>query len=477
MASVINTNMASLNAQRNLSSSQASLSTALQRLSSGLRINSAKDDAAGMAITSRMTSQINGLNQAARNANDGISLAQTAEGSLNAIGDNLQRMRELTVQAANATNSSSDRASLQSEVTSLANEIDRVARSTSFNGVSLLDGTFNTQTFQVGANATVNDQISIASITDARASSLGIYSGFSKTSVANDITNGAAANLVITPTGGGGATTVLTVATDAKSIAAAINSAGVAGLSATTNATSLVGAQTATTSAAGTSSFTLNGVTISVATSLTAATTQANALTAINAQSAATGVVATDNGAGLTLAAADGRNIVVAGFALGTSTATTIADFGITAAAAKTGTYNVQYSLPTGSTVSSIAITGAGQTAGVTGAVASTGSALSALNIANPANLAANLASIDAALSSVNVGRAFLGAVQNRFTSAVSNLMVTTENLTASRSRIQDADFAAETAAMTRGQILQQAGTAILAQANSLPNSVLSLLK
>lgn len=477
MASVINTNMASLNAQRNLATSQMSLSTALQRLSSGLRINSAKDDSAGMAIASRMTSQINGLNQAARNANDGISLAQTAEGSMNAVSDNLQRMRELAIQAANSTNSSSDRASLQAELTTLAGEIDRVARSTSFNGVNLLDGSFTSASFQVGANATSNDQISISSIADTRSSSLGVYTGFSGTSVANNIVNGAAANLVITPTGGGSATTINAVATDAKSIAAAINSSGVAGLSATVNATSLAGAQTATTSAAGTSSFTLNGVTISVATSLTAATTQANALAAINAQSAATGVVAADNGSGLTLTAADGRNVVVAGFALGTSTATTIADFGITAAAAKTGTYNVQYSRPTGSTISSIAITGAGQTAATTGTVASTGTALSALDISNPANLASNLASIDAALSAVNVGRAAMGAVQNRFSSAVANLQITTENLTASRSRIQDADFAAETAAMTRGQILQQAGTAILAQANSLPNSVLSLLK
>ena len=477
MASVINTNIASLNAQRNLTTSASSLATSLQRLSSGLRINSAKDDSAGMAISSRMTSQINGLNQAARNANDGISLAQTAEGSLNAITDNLQRMRELTVQSANATNSATDRASLQSELSTLSSEIDRVARSTSFNGVNLLDGSFSAKTFQVGANATSNDQITISSIADARASTLGVYTGYSMTSAVGNIVNGAAANLVITPAGGGSATTVVSVATDAKSISAAINSAGVSGLSASVNATALVGAQTATTSAAGVSSFTLNGVGVSVATSLTAATTQANALTAINQQSGATGVVATANGSGLTLTAADGRNVVVAGFALGTSTGTTIADFGITAAAAKTGTYDVQYTQPTGSTISSIAITGAGQTAATTGTVASTGTALSALDVTDTANLGANLASIDAALSAVNTGRAAMGAVQNRFASTVSNLMVTSENLTASRSRIQDADFAAETAAMTRGQILQQAGTAILAQANSLPNSVLSLLK
>ena len=155
MAAVINTNIASLNAQRNLGTSQSALNTSIQRLSSGLRINSAKDDAAGMAISDRMTSQIRGSEQAARNANDGISLAQTAEGSLSEVGNNLQRIRELTIQSANATNSASDRAALQAEVTQLVSEIDRVAQNTSFNGVKLLDGSFTSQTFQVGANAPV----------------------------------------------------------------------------------------------------------------------------------------------------------------------------------------------------------------------------------------------------------------------------------------------------------------------------------
>ncbi|MEK6576151.1 MAG: flagellin, partial [Nitrospirota bacterium] len=171
MSLQINTNMASLNAQRNITRSQGSLSTALQRLSSGLRINSAKDDAAGLAISERMTSQIRGLNQAARNANDGISLAQTAEGAIGEIGNNLQRLRELAVQSANATNSASDRASLDSESTQLINEITRVASQTSFNGITLLDGTFTAQTFQVGANA--NQTISVTSIADARATGLG----------------------------------------------------------------------------------------------------------------------------------------------------------------------------------------------------------------------------------------------------------------------------------------------------------------
>ena len=171
MPQIINTNVASLNAQRNLNTSQSSLETALQRLSSGLRINSAKDDSAGLAISQRMTAQIRGLNQAARNANDGISLAQTAEGALAEIGNNLQRMRELAVQSANASNSASDRASLDAESTQLIAEITRVSGQTSFNGTVLLDGSFTAKTFQVGANA--NQTISVASIADARATGLG----------------------------------------------------------------------------------------------------------------------------------------------------------------------------------------------------------------------------------------------------------------------------------------------------------------
>jgi len=171
MAAIINTNVVSLNAQRNLTSSQNALATSLQRLSSGMRINSAKDDAAGLAISQRMTSQINGLNQAARNANDGISMSQTAEGALGEIGNNLQRIRDLSVQSRNASNSVSDRTALNNEVQQLKSEIDRVASTTSFNGIKLLDGSFNNQAFQVGAN--VGETISISSLVNAQSSALG----------------------------------------------------------------------------------------------------------------------------------------------------------------------------------------------------------------------------------------------------------------------------------------------------------------
>ena len=173
MALTINTNLAALRAQRYLSITEASLTTSIQRLSSGMRINSAKDDAAGLAISERMTAQVNGLNQAAKNANDGISLAQTAEGTLGTIGNNLQRIRELAVQSRNATNSSDDRAAIQKEVSQLTAEIDRVAKNTAFNGTNLLDGSFTAQSFQVGANQ--GQTIEIAGIADAKVSKLGSW--------------------------------------------------------------------------------------------------------------------------------------------------------------------------------------------------------------------------------------------------------------------------------------------------------------
>ncbi len=190
MAQVINTNIASLNAQRNLNTSQGMLGTSLQRLSSGLRINSAKDDAAGLAISERFTAQIRGLNQAARNSNDGISLAQTAEGSLGELTNNLQRIRELGVQSSNATNSASDRVAMQAEVTQLLAEVNRVSAQTNFNGVALLDGTFLTQAFQVGAN--VGETISVSSIIDATTSGLGL-TATSATSTAGTAVTGAVA--------------------------------------------------------------------------------------------------------------------------------------------------------------------------------------------------------------------------------------------------------------------------------------------
>ena len=466
MAQIINTNTASLNTQRNLNVSQTPQSTAIQLLSSGLRINSAKDDAAGLAISERFTSQIRGLNQATRNAQDGISLAQTAEGALSSIGNNLQRIRELAVQSANATNSASDRAALQQEVTQLVAEVDRVASQTEFNGLKLLDGTFSSQQFQVGANA--NQTISVASINSVRSSNLGQQYTAQVTSGALDgSTNVNLGALTINGTAVGSAT----VAADAKLLTDAINAANISGVrAAVTGPTTVAGS--AMTAAALTGTITINGVTTaSISTTTNAASSRTSVVSAINAISAATGVTATDDGSVVNLAAADGRNIT------SSFTTLTAAATGVGAAGTADSTYSVTYNgVAGGSLVVGGTITNSGLTAATTN-VALSGTALSNVSIldVNGANTA--LASIDAALTAVNSQRATLGAIQNRFESTISNLQTNSENLVASRSRIQDADFAEETAKLTRAQILQQAGVAMLAQANALPQNVLALLR
>jgi len=475
MAMMINTNLASLNAQRSQSRTQNELSTAIARLSSGLRINSARDDAAGLAISERMTAQIRGVNQAARNANDGISLAQTAEGALATVSDNLQRIRELAVQSANATNSASDRASLQLEVAQLSAEIDRVAMQTQFNGTNLLDGSFTAKVFQVGANA--GQTITVSSIASARTSALGSYQGYSLANASIGTASSTAAALTVN-VGGAGAVALGSVAVDAKAIAAAINNGNISGLTATANATAVAaGTSTATATAAGTATVTINGVAISIAGVNGAAAlagNRANAVAAINAQSAATGVVATDTGSGVSLAAADGRNITTA-FAVGTFTAGTMADFGLTAAATTGATINVNYVAPSGVSGNVVFAQAAGFNN--TTAIAATGTAVGAIDISTVGGANAALSSIDAALATVSSSRASLGAVQNRFSSTITSLQTTSENLSAARSRIQDADFAQETANLSRAQVLQQAGTAMVAQANQLPQQVLTLLR
>jgi flagellin len=771
MAAFINTNIASLNSQRNLNSSQTALTTSLQRLSSGLRINSAKDDAAGLAISERMTSQINGSDQAARNANDGISLAQTAEGDLAQIGTNLQRMRELAVQASNGTNSASDRAALNGEVQSLAAEIDRVAQNSSFNGVKLLDGSFSSQDFQIGANNTSNDRITIASISSARTSELGgVGTSFAST-VTTGKTTGAIGAGDVTLNGFQVGASQLGMAPgqsagSASSIANAINAISAdSGVTATANTNTVTGVAATTPAAIAADTFSINGVSVgAIASGTTSAGQGANVAAAINKISTQTGVTAKADATtgAVSLTAADGRDVnmvlsgtatnpttaaaakasfaastglsadkasaATAGLALATNTSLnapafsaaggTIAAGSITAngvsvgavtlatasavtisagtstaaagtkvatnnagttagtiaagsliantstgaisigeitlgtdakangdaiaaaintalngaagaaavngtaaadangkvtitagssaitlsmggidadatasaaskallvaqtgyAAADLGTkasggaaYNGQQiasalntalaSAPGGAavngSVSANATSGvitttkgsgtmtfsAGGTAtdatkvagnlatlasqtGLTAAqlgtqaagtdtvnhgtvslssssasgivyggskLASAGlaaaggtvtakttssvSSLSSMDVLTSANAAKAISAIDGALATVGTSRASLGAYQNRFASVVSSLQTSSENLSASRSRIQDTDFAKETASLTRGQILQQAGTAMLAQANSLPNGVLALLR
>ena len=614
MPSIINTNIASLNAQRNLTTSQSALATSLQRLSSGLRINSAKDDAAGMAISDRMTSQIRGFNQAARNANDGISLAQTAEGALSEVSNNLQRMRELALQSANATNSSSDRAALDAEVQSLLSEISRVSSTTQFNGLNLLDGSFSAAQFQVGANA--NQTISVG-VSSATTDTLGSYGGTGAAVSTGGFTT--ANYLTINGTQVGTSASRATQSPGWSAASAAAKAASINAVSSTTGVTavattSVVGAAPIAGSTINAGDLTINGISLGAIAAQSTAAGQGQAVTsAINTLTSQTGVTATystSTGA-LTLASSEGRDIALAtGTVAGATrllnatglTATvggtaavagtdTLA-FGTTALTGETATINgvtftfdatvgantntvvdathvtvgfvnlagLQTAATAGAnlvtaiaaakanSLTSAALTpisaagtatvtitdtraGAAATVGRTLAATLTGvtatqdvtgsdyvagtlanttggtltlnasssftltgtgsgladagfsaltvslSKLSSTSITTVSGSNTAISVIDAALAQINSQRANLGAIQNRFSSTVANLTTSAENLTGARSRIQDTDFAAETAQLTRNQILQQAGTAMLAQANQLPNTVLTLLR
>jgi len=505
MSSIINTNINSLSAQRHLASSQTSLATAMQRLSSGLRINSAKDDAAGLAISERFTTQIRGVNQASRNANDGISLSQTAEGALGEITNNLQRIRELAVQSANSTNSASDRAALDQEVQQRLAEIDRVASQTSFNGQKILDGSFGTAAFQVGAN--VGETISVALSTSMRSSAMGQIAtatstaatgvGTTALSGTGTIAVGSAAAVTIKASVAGSAAGQTAGSAFAK--AAAINAASVPGLTATavTNIAMTIGATTTTGTsgtpvATSTYSLSINGQSIFAGfdQSTGAVLTTQQISDAINAQATNTGVTAALNGTVLYLSAADGRDISITQ-TLGTGAggglsahaavaATSTAPAYLAGQALVSGTATVNSGTLTLSALSNISITGDGVNMGFANAattIALDTNTIATADVKTTAGANNTIQRIDAALSSVSSLRSTFGAIQNRFESVIANLGTTSENLTASRSRIQDADFAAETAALSRSQILQQAGTAMVAQANQLPQGVLALLR
>ncbi|MDP3871046.1 MAG: flagellin [Methyloversatilis sp.] len=496
MPQIINTNVPSLTAQRNLNSSQSSLATSLQRLSSGLRINSAKDDAAGLAISERMTSQVRGLNQAVRNANDAISLTQTAEGAMGSITEGLQRMRELSVQAANDSNSASDRQALQQEVSQLQQEINRVASTTQFNGKNLLDGSFSGQYFQVGANA--NQSIGI-SLNNTKATNIG-----ANTVSANGTLNAAAAlaagagarvaNTVVaaedlTVTGSlGTAAVAVNLADTAKAVAAAVNAqSATTGVSATAATEATLSGLTA----AGTYTFTLfgeNSTGVAVSATIGNAADLSSLSTAINNYAATTGITATVSGGSVTLKSESGADISITDFAgagnisLQGRNAFTNATAGaavvLTGATATTDSSTVGGTLKfSSSDAFSVTSASAGGLFTATTANASALSSVASISVGTQTGANAAIDVIDAALQSINTQRASLGAIQNRVQNTISNLQTTSENVSAARSRIQDADFAMETANLTRAQILQQAGTAMLAQANSLPQNVLSLLR
>lgn len=501
MPQIINTNIASLTAQRNLNKSQSALNTSLQRLSSGLRINSAKDDAAGMAISERFSTQIRGLNQAIRNANDGVSLAQTAEGALGELTSNLQRIRELAVQSSNATNSASDRSALDQEVQQLLSEINRVATQTSFNGQKILDGTFGNATFQVGANVgeTIGLNLSASMRTDA-------VGQIAQATSSVEVTT---ANLTGTGTITVGLNDAVTIGVASAGQAAgqsvgsayakadAINSAGVSGLTATaSNSIRLQAASITSAGGAGTVQLTINGTDVLNQT-VSATITAQTIADSINANANTTGVSAALSGGNLLLSTTDGRDIAIGqsfsgdtagGVTTGTGNST------VNGVTYYQGTIGTAANATDGSTDDTavnggrltltanetIQITGDGAIMGYAGAshtIAKDSTTISTVNV-NTVTAAENtIYRIDSALSSVSSLRSTFGAIQNRFESVTASLSATSENLSAARSRIQDADFAAETAALTRAQILQQAGVSVLAQANVLPQNVLALLQ
>jgi len=512
MPQVINTNVMSLNAQRNLTTSGSAMATAIQRLSSGLRINSAKDDAAGLAISDRMTTQISGLNQAVRNANDGISLSQTTEGALQEVTNNLQRIRELAVQSANATNSDSDRGALDQEVQQRIAEISRIAAQTSFNGRKVLDGSFGGATFQVGAN--VGETISLQLDSSVKATDLGKLAGDTSVNISTLFGTPAVAAIP-------GATTAGGIFTNSVSTAASQTySLTVGGVSVYTHTSAASGETTAAADidagiTAASSALAAAGITV-------AGTAAGNNLVFTKTDGTDfTVVVANTNGTAGGFAGgnfATGTNTITAGTpaVAATSTPLTLATGDLTVKVGAAGTaVNVTGTFKSGTelaaaitaqvanvsatydtTAGTLKITSnddltiagaksaanaAYQTGRVTfAALTATKQDAASLNAQNVKTLdGANstILSIDSALTSVSTFRSTLGAIQNRFQSTINSLQAVSENLAASRSRILDTDFAAETASLTRAQILQQAGTAMVAQANSVPQNVLSLLR
>jgi len=508
MALTVNTNIASLNTQRNLQSSSNALNTSMQRLSTGSRINSAKDDAAGLQISNRMTSQINGLGVAVRNANDGISIAQTAEGALQQSTNILQRMRDLALQSANGSNSSADRDSLQKEVGQLKTELDRIATTTSFGGQKILTGGFKGVAFQVGSNA--NETISV-SVASAQTKDLGkintvSYAGFAFGGVGTAETTAAAASSKVgtqnltfsTTTNGVAKTSIVGVSAgdSAGDIAAEINTnvSGVQAAARTTvrldfadlaNATDAIG-------------ISVNGQTLTTftATAMTNDEVVAGSFASqITTNSALSGLKVVDNGDGtLDLIDESGADISI-GVTAATNGALTVVgrNYDNTATVGATATLDAanedivatgdirfttqrpsdSFSLTTSNTTGGFATVGTAQA----GTVAELTDRISDVDISSVKGAQDAISLIDSALAQIDANRSDLGAVQNRFENTIANLQNISENVSAARGRIQDTDFAAETANLSKNQILQQAGTAILAQAKQLPQAVLSLLQ
>ncbi|KMQ75008.1 flagellin N-terminal helical domain-containing protein [Marinobacter subterrani] len=471
MALGINTNVASISAQNQLNKSQQLSNQALERLSSGLRINSAKDDAAGLAISTRFQSQISGLNVATRNANDGISLAQTTEGALDEITNNLQRIRELAVQSANATNSASDRAALNDEVQQRIEEIDRISKQTAFNGLKVLDGSFGRQDFQVGANA--GETIGIDLTQGTTKDSIGEIASTGDQAIGSgggtfSIKVGSADAVDVTVASGA----------SAKDVAEAIEAENINGLSlvSATNVKDLAfgAVDDAASTGGSTYSVTLqvgdaDAVTVSVDIASSGTATKDQVADAINS-AGIEGLSVETSSAGLKFTVADGENFSISeaapsGAASGEGFASTV-----------TASGTVQYGSVSINALESFSVTDASGVIGGTDNYGVSGN-LGGVTVDTVDNANDAIQRVDSALKTVNSLRGELGAIQNRFESTIANLATSVENLSASNSRILDADFAAETAKLSKAQVLQQAGISVLAQANARPQQVLSLLQ
>jgi flagellin len=507
MSLVLNTNINSLNAQNNLAGSQATLSQALQRLSSGLRINSAADDAAGLAISQQFTTQINGTNQAVHNANDAVSEAQTTAGALNTIVNNLQSIRTLAVESANGSNSASDRAALNNQVQQQIAEITQIAQQTTFNGLNVLNGSSGTTVYQVGAN--VGNTISVSLQQGVAASQIGQYSTATGTAVTAVALTGTStvsvsdgqSTVSVGPTASFVGSTAFQGVNSAFAKAAAINGAGLQGLnaSAATNVVDGAAFGTITGDLVATSTYDLsiNGVAIySGANNLAAGTnlTGAQVAAQINVFSSQTGVTASVNAVAangtigaVVLSNSDGSDISVAqtiamgGTGTGTGLTATVAG-SVATPKVTTGKVTLTDSKPV--TLTDVGTAGgaaalgftSGQATGLSTIAGGATATLANQNVLTVSGANSTISSVDAALATVSAFQSQLGAIQNRFTAAVGNLQSTAQNLTQSRSTIQDADFAAETAKLTQNNVLQQAGISVLAQSNQQPQLILKLL-
>ena len=493
MAMVINSNISSLMAQRHLEGTRVEMEQAMERLSSGKRINSAGDDAAGLGIRDRMTAQIGSLNQSVRNANDSMSLAQAAEGAMEEVTSILNRVRELAVQASNSTYSANDRKSVNEEVKLLVAEINRISEDTEFNGMKIMDGTFKSQATMIGTLATHTTSLSIGSLSS---SSLGVgsNSSYSTTVTSGVVLTTALVSGAVTLNGyevGAAVADGVSTTGDTSSaiaVANAINAISTSsGINATVKSNSVAGtAVTLATTAIDAGDIKINGVSIgAIAASSTAADRGGDVAAAVNAISSQTGVTATfstSTGA-VALTASDGRNISIAN--LITANASTVSGITMTnatsAAITMTDTTRSKVQLTTsgsaGITVGGSAEANAGLTGALTAATVTVGAGISSLDLTLQSSALSSITVIDAAINQVALERGKLGAFGNRLEHTVNNLMVTSENTAAARSRVNDADFASESAALAKAQVLQQAGTAMLAQANASSQNVLSLLK